>query len=263
MGVKNENYVTTHEASYFKSGRGWRQFSVDPQSHAVQVEIGHWRYQQERAWVEEWERGDAPEDSGTSGSAPSSTGAEIVERRTPTAEGNLRYDTKNSGIQTSSFCFCVSAHLSFYRYWTHNLLDLFKQDLHSLTDSFCWGHDLSIWVRRANWHFVETAFGCVMSCHVMPCHVMSCHVMSCHVMSCHVMSCHVMSCHVMSCHVMSCHVMSCHDSDSDFISPTPTLIETRIPIRANPLLGWQSGSLDETAHRSRRMRPSEKTFWSW
>ena len=50
--------------------------------------------------------------------------------------------------------------------------------------------------------------------------------------------------------------------DSDYISPTPTLSGTRIPIRATPLLGWQSCSLDETAHRSRRTRPSEKTFCS-
>ena len=41
----------------------------------------------------------------------------------------------------------MSVHLSANRYWSHHLHDV--QDLNSLTDSFYWGYDLTIRVRRA------------------------------------------------------------------------------------------------------------------
>ena len=55
---------------------------------------------------------------------------------------------------------CASDHLSVNRYWSRYLHD--GQDSISLTDSFYWGYDLPIRVRRARWHHVETSFECVI-----------------------------------------------------------------------------------------------------
>ena len=53
----------------------------------------------------------------------------------------------SSGIQTLLFFGCASDHLSANRYWSRHLHDV--QDFISLTNSFYWGYDLIIRVRRA------------------------------------------------------------------------------------------------------------------
>ena len=68
-------------------------------------------------------------------------------------------------FRPSSFFDCASDHLSANRYCSRHLHDV--QDSTSLTDSFDWGYDVPIRLRRAR----LTSFGhFIRMCHVMSCH---------------------------------------------------------------------------------------------
>ena len=80
------------------------------------------------------------------------------ERLTFTILLNVSY-TRIQELRSFFFRDRVSDHLSANRYWSHHLH--YVQDLNSLTDSFYWGYDLTIRVRRAR----LTSCGDLIHCH--------------------------------------------------------------------------------------------------